>query len=329
MNTISIYLLKALRKLYGKAFRIPEKPVLTYEKNPEKASRMISELLLNDKPCMIARFGSTELATITNYIGVINKRKNILKYIQGIEPEWWWNPNIMEQMQKWSGFFPPTQQNIERFCQMIINDTQDVDLLGCWIKGESILINKLANAQFIHLRFLEPFWSSSPWTQTLKNKKVLVIHPFAKLIEEQYKNKRTCIFENSQILPEFELQTIPAVQSLGGEHSKFQNWFEALEWMKDEIYKLNYDICLIGCGAYGFPLAAHVKRMGKKAVHLGGALQLLFGIRGKRWEDPNYGVKAWGIPYGSYTSLINDFWVRPGEANKPRNADQVEGACYW
>lgn len=83
MNTISIYLLKALRKLYGKAFRVSEKPSLTYEKNPGKASMMISELLLNDKPCMIARFGNTELATITNYIGVINKRKNILKYIQG------------------------------------------------------------------------------------------------------------------------------------------------------------------------------------------------------------------------------------------------------
>lgn len=49
--------------------------------------------------------------------------------------------------------------------------------------------------------------------------------------------------------------------------------------MKDEIDKRDYDIALIGCGAYGFPLAAHIKRSGKKAVHLGGALQLLFGIK--------------------------------------------------
>lgn len=32
----------------------------------------------------------------------------------------------------------------------------------------------------------------------------------------------------------------------------------------------DYDICLIGYSAYGFPLAAHAKRKGKKAVHLGG-----------------------------------------------------------
>lgn len=75
--------------------------------------------------------------------------------------------------------------------------------------------------------------------------------------------------------------TLEAVQSLGGSNNKFQSWFEALQWMEDEMDKTDYDICLIGCGAYGFPLAAHAKRKGKKAVHLGGALQLLFGIKGK------------------------------------------------
>lgn len=51
--------------------------------------------------------------------------------------------------------------------------------------------------------------------------------------------------------------------------------------MQDEISKEDYDICLIGCGAYGFSLAAYVKRCGKQAIHMGGALQLLFGIKGK------------------------------------------------
>ena len=83
------------------------------------------------------------------------------------------------------------------------------------------------------------------------------------------------------------------------------------------------------CRRVWVSLAAHVKRTGKKAVHLGGALQLLFGIKGKRWEDPNYGVKEWGISYASYTNLINEYWVRPGNHLKTKNADQVEGACYW
>ena len=99
--------------------------------------------------------------------------------------------------------------------------------------------------------------------------------------------------------------------------------------MEQEIDKEDYDVALIGCGAYGFPLGAYVKRQGKKAVHLGGALQLLFGIRGKRWEDPNYGVQAWGIPYGSYSNLMNEFWIRPGKNMKPQGANVVEGGCYW
>jgi hypothetical protein len=93
--------------------------------------------------------------------------------------------------------------------------------------------------------------------------------------------------------------------------------------MKSEINKQDYDVCLIGCGAYGFPLAAHVKRMGKKAIHMGGSLQLLFGIKGKRWENSNYN------PIYNYSKLMNEHWVYPGEEEKPQNAASVEGGCYW
>jgi glycerol-3-phosphate dehydrogenase len=54
---------------------------------------------------------------------------------------------------------------------------------------------------------------------------------------------------------------------------------------KKRSTKKDYDVALIGCGAYGLPLASHVKRKGKQSIHLGGGLQLLFGIKGKRWDD--------------------------------------------
>ena len=212
----------------------------------------------------------------------------------------------------------------------MIKDAKEVDLLGSWIKDEIYIQDYISKAQIVHLRLLEPFWTKQiPWTKALDGKKILVVHPFSELILKQYTEKRTLLFNNPNILPLFNLQVIQAVQSLGGENNGFHDWFEALQWMKNEIDKVDYDICLIGCGAYGFPLAAHVKKKGKKAVHLGGALQLLFGIRGKRWENPNYGVKEWGIPYGSYSTLINPYWASPGELGKPKNANQVEGACYW
>ena len=62
---------------------------------------------------------------------------------------------------------------------------------------------------------------------------------------------------------------------------------------------------------------------------MGGALQLLFGIKGNRWEDPMYGVREWGLPENYYPRMFNEYWEKPGDETKPANAQQVEGACYW
>lgn len=319
--------LKILRKLYYKVLvsKIKLKPEC--EQDPDIASRIIYDALISDDPCMIARFGSTELSCLSNYLGVKNNKGKFIDYIKGNSQAWWWEENIMNQMQRWSGFFPAREDKIEQFCKLMLRDIPEVDILGSWLVDEQLFEKELELSQKVHLRLLEPYWAENHWSRALEGKKVLVVHPFAKDIELQYE-KRELLFEKN-ILPNFQLTTIKAVQSLADEKIEFKDWFEALEYMKSEIDKVDYDICLIGCGAYGFPLAAHVKRMGKKGFHYGGALQLLFGIRGNRWEDPNYGVKEWGIPYGYYSNLMNENWVRPGANDKPKNASVVEGACYW
>lgn len=294
--------------------------------NANQANKMICNLLQGNKPCMIARFGATELLCLTNYLGIKNK-SNLWQFITGKKPEWWWTDIVIHNMCQWSGFYPTTPENLTHFSEMMFEDMKQLDLLGCWDKHESLYENRLQGVQRVHLHLLEPFWSTtSPWTHCLKGKRVLIVHPFSEIIESQYKNKDN-IFPNG-LLPEFTLYTIKAVQSLGG-NEKFKDWFEALQFMKDQIDTFNYDICIIGCGAYGFPLAAHVKRQGKKAFHIGGALQLLFGIRGNRWENPNYGVKEWKIPIGAYQKLMNEFWIKPGDTLKSKNSANVEGNCYW
>ena len=330
MNKVNIYILKALRKIYGKLFK-PESS--TYDRgitDPDKVSEQIYNLLASGKPCMIARYGSTEMLAITNYLGVTAKHHSALKYIQGKQFAWWWEDNVKDQMTRWSGFFPSTEENLMKFGEMMVEDSKLLDILGSWLPDEDILKkNYNLGFQYVSLRNLEPFWSKLPWTRYLEGKRVVVVHPFAESIKNQYDNYRDKIFEDPKVLPTFSsFRVVKAVQSLGGE-SNFETWFEALDYMKKEVEREDFDVCLIGCGAYGFPLAAYVKRMGKQAIHLGGALQLLFGIKGSRWENPNYGVKEWGIPYGSYSSLINEFWVKPLIKDTPKNAKQVEGACYW
>ena len=202
----------------------------------------------------------------------------------------------------------------------MLSDIPETDILGSWLPYENDYNAILGNHIKVNLELLNPFFSEIPWSRALAGKKVLVVHPFARTIENQYK-KRTTLF-SKDVLPSFELKTVQAVQSIAGEKTKFDNWFEALEWMKAEIDKQDYEICLIGCGAYGFPLAAHVKRMGKKAIHLGGSLQLLFGIKGKRWDGQYNDIY-------NYSQFYNEHWVRPSEMEKPLGAEKVETACYW
>lgn len=299
------------------------------ETNPQMTADYIYNALTSDKPCMIARYGSVELYCLTNYMGVKKGRANFIRYILGKSEAWWWIPQRLYELQNNAGFFSLKDSLIEQYCELILTDTQELDILASWINKEILIEQNLEHCIKVFLPHLEPYYAREPWTRALEGKEVLVVHPFANIIKQQYEENRTKLFIDPQILPLFDLKVLPAIQSIGGESNGFTTWFDALDYMKTEIDKINYDICIIGCGAYGFHLAAHVKRMGKKAIHMGGATQLLFGIKGNRWEDPMYGVKEWGIPYGFYTDMFNDYWRKPGIEERPKKADSVEGACYW
>ena len=321
-NMILRYPLKVLKRIYSSNNPDESKFGRNWKMFPSKdyASALITDALNSTVPVMIARLGSTEMLCMTNYLAVKYpaKYKSVAGYIKGQSPPWWWDTPAVRQIQRWSGFFPGSLQKLEQFCELMITDLQNVDILGSWLKEENFFRDELINSKKVMLEDLEPFFVKEPWTMALKNKRVLVVHPFEDTIKCQFAIKDN-IFPN-QLLPDFELLTVRAVQTIAGEPTPFSDWFEALEHMKHEISSKNFDICLLGCGAYGFPLASFVKSLGKKAIHLGGVTQLLFGIKGKRWE--NFLVYP-------YENLYNEYWVRPGTNERPQKADLVEGACYW
>ena len=316
-----------MRKLYSKVLGTYQLPLLKREMIPNQASDIIYNQLTSNDPCMISRFGAVEISAVTNYLGTISTKHKVWNYITGKDPEWWWNEGVKRVMTDNAGFFPSTEENLNKFSRLMLDDIKLLDVLGSWQNDEMRFIDKFPSASILYFVLLDPYWSTTPWTRALKGKKVLVVHAFAEEIEYQYRVNRTKIFTNQDILPLFELKTLKAVQSIGGT-DKFNTWFDALQHMKDEIDKIDYDICLIGCGAYGLPLAAHVKRKGKKAVHIGGTLQLLFGIKGKRWENPEYARSYFGES-GKYLQLINDHWIRPGSSSQIEGAKKVEDSCYW
>ena len=318
-----IKLLKKLRRRYIERHDLPQPRPLNKEMDPDIISSHISEKLLSPEPCMLSRFGAVEIGCVVNYLGIYHQKRKIIKYIKGEAFPWWWEEETMYPMRNNAGFFSATPELLKRFSEMMIEDMPLIDILASWRFEEEYFSKELQNAYKIDFEPYNPFWSDVPWTAALENKKVLVVHPFAETIQKQYLRKEL-IHKDPRVLPTFDLQTIKAIQTIGNQgDGRFETWFDALEFMKNEIDKMDYDVCLLGCGAYGMPLAAHVKRSGKKAVHLGGSLQLLFGIRGARWENSNYNATY------NYSKLMNEFWVKPSATETPSKAQQVEEGCYW
>ena len=142
MKKLQIILLKTLRRLYAKVF-IGELP--PYDRGVtdfNQASELIYDLLVSGKPCMVARFGSTELLALTNYLGVVEKHHSIGKYVQGKQFPWWWEENVKEQMTKWSGFFPSSEENLMKFGSLMLEDMTQVDILGSWLRNEQLMIDE-------------------------------------------------------------------------------------------------------------------------------------------------------------------------------------------
>ena len=316
----------AARRIHAKHYDTYKLPQPTPNRDPIFVNKTIFDLLISDKPCMIGRFGSNEIESTVFTRNRKYYKYDLINYARGKSDIWWYPENTIKRMYYNAGFFSPTTEQLDKFGEEMIKSMPLLDVLGSWCKEEGYFLDRLKKATFVDLELLNPFWGcdSQPWTLALEGKKILVVHPFTETIQAQYA-QRELVHKDPRILPNFTLITIKAVQSITGQKpNNFNTWFEALYYMQKEIDKRNFDICITGCGAYGLLLAAHCKRIGKKAIHLGGATQLLFGIKGRRWENPNYGFNG-----KNYLSFMTPYWVRPSAIETPLKSSNIEDGCYW
>ena len=289
----------------------------------DDANATISKAIQSATPYMIARLGSVEIKPLLYYSELKHFQTSKLRklYFAGdidyIFDKEKYDSYMADILHNNAGFFPKKTELLGAFADRMLQDIGEMDLCGAWL-NEYLLRDKFKkNTLFCELGALEPYDYATPWTESLTGKKVLVIHPFTSTIEKQF-NQREKIWANPMILPAFSLSTIRAVQSIAGETVTYDTWFSALEDMERNMDNLDYDVALIGCGAYGLPLAAHAKRTGHIGIHLGGPLQILFGIKGRRWDN---------IP--SVSRYYNEYWVRPSENETPERNHVVENGCYW
>lgn len=259
----------------------------------------------------ISRLGATELRTITYFLQKRIEKLRRQPYTNSIRHAIWQGP----------GYFPVDDQSIDTFCQLYIDSIREVTALGVWFNDNEWNVSNefCPNALLVELGCLEPYLYQNPYTSILEGKNVLVIHPFVASIEKQYHLNRENLFSEPEALPDFNLILLKSPQTIAGNTDGYSSWMAAYAEISNKVDAIDFDIAIIGAGAYGLPLGAHIKRKGKSVIHLGGATQILFGIKGRRWETE----------HDYATRIFNKYWVYPSEEEKPVNFTKVEGGCYW
>lgn len=278
--------------------------------SPDEGNELIGTAIEEGKPFACCRFGYVELDLL------IRCKKKEIFHIDYLH-----NKRVQQQTyyipgkEKYSGIY--------EYEKIMKEACEKADILGVWTNhamGDIYVdsIENIGKTSVISATSVEPYAYDNPWSSKLKGKKVLVVSPFYEEIRKQYEVNREHLFENKKVLPDFELQTMDSVWAFAGnENSRFKTWFDALDFLKEEINKRDFDIALLGCGPFGFPLAVHIKEIGRQAVQMGGAIQILFGIKGKRWD----GLKI--------SELYNEYWIRPSQKTIPENSELLDSGCYW
>jgi glycosyltransferase involved in cell wall biosynthesis len=143
----------------------------------------------------------------------------------------------------------------------------------------------------------------SPFVATMKKQaaKLAAIHGLPAFSDHFSSLPNTCRFLKS---PQFSYL----------EPTPFPSWSEGLVALTKQALAIEFDVALVGCGAWSLPLLANLKQAGRKGIHLGGETQLLFGIKGRRWDSYN---------------IYNEHWVRPSGEETPKDFLRKENGCYW
>lgn len=322
MNSLDLYKFWAKIGFYLKDKNLTNRNTFSNVLESNQANAFIREGILSKKPFMVSRFGNNEYQSVNSYLEIFktnnsNFAEKLKLIFQG--NVFYWNDELKTAMERNAGFFPASDALLTKFSKQAISDSSLIDLIGFWgeLKNESNYYRTYCpKAKLTELPNLEPYYHLKPWSLALEGKKVLVVHPFEMSIKKNYAF-RELLFP-FDVLPEFELKTLKSVQSIANNKSGFQTWFDALDAMCDNISGIDFDVMIVGAGAYGMSLAAHAKRMGKQSIHLGGATQILFGIKGKRWETNE-----------KISSFFNDNWTRPMKIEVPLGYHQIENGCYW
>ena len=281
-----------------------------------EANDLLRERIAGGVPTSAGKIGDTELEVLVKYEQANHDPDEFFDAISRRGPE-------LDLLNLNCGVFPKEPPVLVDWADTYLASLSSLDLLAVWFNsGEDAIAGKYApSATLAHIQGIDPFYHENPWTKELANRRVVVVTPFAASVAQQSATRTGAeLFPgNPSLLPPFTLRIVRAPFSAGLRPPSHPNWETALAHLKNEVATEDFDIALIGAGAFSLPLCSFIREeLGHSAVHLGGGLQLLFGIRGRRWKD-----------HPVISRLFNENWIHPLPDETPRARWKNDGGAYW
>lgn len=276
-----------------------------FEISGENGNKILKDTLTTNKSFCLIKLRSHEIEAIYHYLRKLKSDNRPLPY----------PPHIVENICMIQGVYPATEHEIDYMCSTYIESLKHADI--CITYNHKKIQSKFCDEETLSVKesVLFPFLYKVPWTRSLNNKKVLIIHPFTTSIKKQIYKKNIHIHNLFGDKTEFHLFRTPLTASLSP--PIYKTWHNGLNRMKRKIEKIVFDVALISAGAWSIPLTTFIKTLNKQAIHVGDVLQLYFGIKGHRWDNH------------IFSNLYNHQWVRPMGDEIPKHFFQCDNGCYW
>ena len=231
------------------------------------------------------------------------------------------NPQLMTN----AGFYG-TYKDYERWRELFIQGIKSSDVISYVVScpsfytavGDTLTQLKIYKPFIPYLEFPEfylEFW------KILSHKKLKI-----GIISSMYEDILEQIPKMNKVYPDFPINpdSFVVVESYNTCNKNapldHKNWFDTFEDLKKRVLvheDVNY--WFLSCGSYGVPLQEELKKNGKNSLYVGGLMQCLFGLLGKRWKDRP-----------EFSSHHNIHWkkIEHLDIRTLGNLMKVEAGCY-
>lgn len=293
-----------------------------------RGAEQVTAAVRGVKPFFIGRNGTVETETLYFYM-TMRKGTGFQKPYPA---------RLLDQMQRNAGVFPSTSAALDAWAEEYLLHMRGLTGLAAgwyqpfWHLEWTILDHYAPQAFRTPLRSLEPYYSAPDvqWPRFLAGKRVCIVSSFAKTIQSQlesaervsalWKGEREGLLCIPDVQWSFVRTGYAPATAMGhaGWPASVKTWQDAVAFVVDQVVQSGAEAAIIGCGGLGMLIAGRLHALGISAFVLGGAIQVLFGIKGIRWERHDIISQFW-----------NDAWVWPLEEEMPGGASLIEGGCYW